>query len=62
MIVFSFIDFNEIKPNADPSLSLYKWINDKNNGKKLYEQIIMCMRIYIIIVIYFHNKYSFTCR
>lgn len=42
MIVFSFIDFNAIKPNADPSLSIYKWINDKNSGKKLYEQIIMC--------------------
>ncbi len=42
MMVFSFIDFNAIKPNADPSLSIYKIVNDRNNGKKLYEQIIMC--------------------
>jgi NadR type nicotinamide-nucleotide adenylyltransferase len=42
MIVFSFIDFNAIKNGSDSSMSIYKWVNDKNNGKELYEQIIMC--------------------
>ena len=41
LITFSFIDFNAIKPNSS-GMSIYKWTNDKNNGRELWEQIIMC--------------------
>jgi len=43
LVVFSFIDFNAIKPDADPNMSIWKWTNDKNNGYELWERVISAL-------------------